>query len=358
MDQLWQGTARFQNIVNMQIQTVPDNGAPFVTGMNAGTQIVPMNGVWYLFNRESNYAPPSPLCPPGMARIVVRKSTDRGKTWSKEVVIASPDGAKHECTLADGHAFWDAETKTWHYLAQMLSSEKRWNVDHFRRQGSDPMGKFSADPANPVMQHGSLWNKICGPSKSCPRGTTDEGTPEISFKSKGFYYVTFHGARIGEGTPPTITGYRGLAKTRDFRNWITSDKDVPNDAIWSPKDCEGWNVSWSPKTGCIGGGHAGTLITSRYTYMLIESADISLDCMPGQNWVAGLARAPVYRASGNWEQLPSNPLLKNDNGTLCAIQYPRLFKDAGHIYLTYWTLGRGGFQDPNTFFHIARLQPL
>jgi hypothetical protein len=169
--------------------------------------------------------------------------------------------------------------------------------------------------------------------------------------------VTFHGVRIGAGTPPLIDGYRGLAKTGDFHHWITSDSDLPDDAIWSPKDCAHWNVAWNAKTGCVGGGHASTLITPKYIYMLIESADVSVDCTPGQHWVAGLVRAPSFEASGKWEQMPTNPLLKSDSGTLCEIQYQRLFTDSGHIYLTYWTLGPKGFQDPDTYFHITKLQP-
>ncbi len=361
MDQLWRGAARFSPFVNFQIQTVPDKGRPFPNGMDQGTQIVPLNGVWYLFNREFDFAPRPPQCQRVFSRIVVRKSTDHGRTWSNEVVIAEPSLEQGECGLADGHAYWDSDTQTWHYLAQMLSVSPSWNDDHFTRRGTDPMGRFDPDPGNPVIRRGALWSRICGPEKSCPSDTLDEGTPEIVKKANGFYFVTFHGVRAegvahtSNGVRPRFVGYRGIAKTRDWHTWITDDGDLPNDAIWSPRDCRDWKVGWSPETGCVGGGHASTLITQNYTYMLIESADLSLNCTAGQHWVIGLVRARGFKASGEWHQWPSNPLLKSDNGELCAIQYPRLFKDAGSIYLSYWTVGPKGGQDPNTMFHIARL---
>ena len=352
MDQLWNGTASFRPLVNFQIQTVPDNGKPFVNGMDEGTQIVPFNGVWYLFNREYKFATQPPQCPRDFSRIVVRRSIDHGHTWSNEAIVAQPDLTGDECALGDGHAYWDSDTQTWHYLAQMLSATRQgWYIDHFSRRGSDPMGKFDADSNNPVIKAGSLWSKICGPGKACPVGTGGEGTPEISQKANGFYYVTFHGVHVR----PVAAAYRGMAKTPDFHTWITSDKDLPNDAIWSGRDCQGWKVDWDPQTGCIGGGHASTLITQEYTYMLIESHDLALPCTAGQHWVVGLARGRGFQMSGGWQEWAGNPLLKNENGSPCSIQYPRLFKDAGRVYLSYWTLGPAGAHDPSTMFHITEL---
>jgi hypothetical protein len=353
MGQLWSGGASFQPIVNMQIETEPDSGAPFVDGMNEGTQIVPLNGVWYLFNREYDYAPHPIDCKADFSRIVARKSADRGRTWSDEAVLAEPDPAHGECALGDGFAYWDADHRTWHYLAQLLRGNE-WNITHFTREAPDPLGRFEPDSANPVITSGQLWRAICGQGKSCPSGTEEEGTPEISFTSKGSYYMTFHGARIDGAT---VFGYRGIAKTRDFRTWITFDEDLPNDAIWSPKDCQRWNVAWNTATGCIGGGHASSLITPHYTYMLIESADVSLSCTAGQHWVVGLVRARGFVGSGHWSQFSGNPIMSSSRSdTACSIQYPRMFEDEGSIYLSYWTLGRPGPHDANIFFHIAKLQ--
>jgi hypothetical protein len=223
------------------------------------------------------------------------------------------------------------------------------------------MAKFEPDPGNPVVVGGSLWARICGSGKSCPTGTVDEGTPEILKKQDGYFYVTFHGAhvdqrsiRIGGAARPVVTGYRGVAKTRDWRHWITS-ADLPADALWSPRDCQGWNVAWNTETGCIGGGGATTLVTRSHVYMLIESADDSLGCTDGQHWEIGLVRGRGLEPSGGWRQWPKNPLIRGENGSACAVQYPRLFVDGGRVYLTYWTLGPKGVQDSETMFHLARL---
>jgi len=47
-------------------------------------------------------------------------------------------------------------------------------------------------------------------------------------KKDGFFYVTFHGYNYN-----LKKSARGVAKTRDFHNWVTSGYDLPNDAIFS-----------------------------------------------------------------------------------------------------------------------------
>lgn len=366
MQDLWAGKASFEPVRRLQIQT---NGpvafvVPRPTQMDSGTQVFAMSNIdrrsktWYLFNREYFYAAAQPPnCPDGysMSRIVVRASEDLGDTWSNEVVIAEPNVAAGECELADGHAFFDIETNTWHYLAQVYvgrasseASVTSWHLNHYVLEARSPMAHFTADSANPVVTAGQLWSRICARGRACPAGTRDEGTPEISLKANGQYYVTFHGAY---GIDP-IWGYRGIAKTADFHHWLIHTDDVadrllPPGVLWSKRDCAGWHVSWSRKTGCIGGGHASTLVTPAYTYMLIESADLSLACAPGQNWVVGLVRAPNvsgkrrtrrFVASGGWQQYPNNPLINANNHYACGIQYPRLFADGNRLYLTYWTI--------------------
>jgi hypothetical protein len=355
MSQLWEGSAHLQPIVNMQIPTTPASGAPFVDGMDEGTRIISVNGSWYLFSREYNYAPNPVQCTGDFSRIVVRASADHGRNWGSETVVAEPNLSLGECALADGFPYWDADTGIWHYLVQMLKTDGTWNIDHFTLQGPNPVARFAPDLANPVVQSGALWSSICGTGKSCPAGTMDEGTPEITSKANGLFYVTFHGVSL-TGSPPIAAGYRGIAATADFRTWITSGNGLPGDAIWSSNDCQKWSVKWSPTTGCVGGGDASSLRTSRYTYMLIESSDISVGCVPGQDWAIGLVRAPAVSASGHWEQLPSNPMMNAGTGAPCGLQYPTLFKDSGQVYASYWTLGTTGANDPNTYFHIARLR--
>src|SRR5271157_3916308 len=122
LDRLWAGEAKFEPYLQLQIATKgpviqAGSGPPYGDGMDMGTQIVPLNGVWYMFNREYDYEPRPPQCQHDHARIVVRKSLDRGRSWSPEAVVASPDLARGECALTDGAAYWDGETGTWHYLA-------------------------------------------------------------------------------------------------------------------------------------------------------------------------------------------------------------------------------------------------
>jgi hypothetical protein len=389
LENLWQGTASFKQVLRLQIQS---NGpiARSVAGpslMDSGTQIVAMSNfvptskTWYLFNREFFYGGIQPAnCPStfALSRIVVRSSQDRGHTWSPETVVAEPNVANGECELVDGHAFYDPDTNTWHYISQMwtgltssVGAPQSWHINHYALAGQSPMLRFAPDSANPVVKSGQLWSKICGPRRSCPNGTDQEGTPEISFKKNGYFYITFHGAFA---TSP-VWGYRGIAKTADFHKWLTHEDDpadsyLPNDALWSKQDCAGWKVSWNAATGCVGGGHASSLITPAYTYMLIESTDVSLGCTAGQNWVIGLVRAPNlsatgksqrFVASGHWQQYGQNPLINAHNNYPCSIQYQRFFVDGLQLYLTYWTIETIGSTPsglPNnrtSFFHVAHL---
>lgn len=379
LDRLWQGTGRFEPILQLQIES---NGAvapsvPHPSAMDLGTQLLAMSDAararpdWYLFNREYDYGVAQPPnCPANapLARIVVRVSHDRGRTWSSATVIAEPDVAQGECELVDGHAFYDVPARTWHYLVQMRSGRQTprgrpetWNINHYSASGPDPMRRFTPDARNPVVLGGQLWRGICAAAGTCPTDTADEGTPEISFKQGGYFYVSFHGAAGN----PVIRGYRGAAKTADFHAWITHREDpldarLPAGPLWSPRDCAAWSVAWYAG-GCIGGGHASTLVTPRYTYLLIEAPDRSLGCTRAQHWPVGLARtpnsgpppgAPRLASSGHWQQYPGNPLLMQAGEVPCNIQYARFFVDAGQLYLSYWTMAD---TDRQTFLHVARL---
>lgn len=353
---LWGEQAKFEPNLQLRIAT---NGPviqaadhpPYGDGMDMGTEIVPVSGVWYMFNREFHYEPHPPQCQYGHARVVVRKSLDRGRSWSLEAVVASPDLARGECIVADGSAFWDRETATWHYLAQALTVGRVWNMNHYTRHSADPVGPFAADSDNPAVRGGQLWRQICGLGKMCPAGTHDEGTPDIVEKRNGYFVVSFHGA-FGH---PSI-GFRGVAKTRDFHNWVVDAPDLPGGPIWSRRDCQTWAVAWN-STGCIGGGAATTMVTPLYVYMLIESADISLGCTTGQHWEFGLVRAPHFVKSGNWQQFPTNPFLVDTRASGCSLQYAQLFNDGPDVYLSYWTFDKSpqGI-NKNSMFHIDKLR--
>jgi hypothetical protein len=354
LDSLWNGTAGLRIIANLSLPTHTTSGGMINGGMNMGTQIIPVGGVWYLFNREFFYMSPPAQCQQfgAVARIVARASSDQGRSWSDEVSVAEPNFAAGECLIADGHAYWDAETGTWHYMTQEIGGSGHWNGNHYTRQAASPLGPFVPDPGNPVIRGGDLWRRICGPGKACPAGSVDEGTFDIAYKEGGLFYVTFHGAYAVPGTS-IIQGFRSIAKTADFHGWITSDWDLPGDAMWSARDCQGWNVPWAPSTGCIGGGASTSLQTYRRTYMLIESADLTLGIANGQRWADGLVRADRFVRSGAWEQYPKNALFE-DGSTLpgTSVAYPAMFSDGGKVYFSYWT----GNPNPYlTTFHVAEL---
>ena len=72
--------------------------------MNVGFHFVARNGAFYLFHREYGFEPNPAYCERDYARIVVRKSEDKGISWTDPVVIASPgpQGSPDECALTDG----------------------------------------------------------------------------------------------------------------------------------------------------------------------------------------------------------------------------------------------------------------
>jgi hypothetical protein len=89
MDDLWNGKAHFEFVSKAQFPTVP--GGEY--GMNVGFQFVTrlVNNVetWFLFHREYAFATPPSYCQYDYARIVVRNSTDQGRTWSNKVSSSS-----------------------------------------------------------------------------------------------------------------------------------------------------------------------------------------------------------------------------------------------------------------------------
>jgi len=342
----WHGQAHFEQIGNLDWRRPPYN-SPSETS----PWIAVSGGKWYIFSRIQPAGPKSPNCPGDYREIGVRESADQGKTWSDPVHAVTVDSSRpvDACAILDGSSYYDAPTNTWHILAQCLAAHNAggWMICHYTRVAASPMGPFQPDPANPVVRNGQLWKAICsGPNKGCnPMATADEGTPDIVEKRGGYYYVTFHG-----WDPKDDRGVRGVAKTADFRHFITAAPDLPNDAMITAANCQAANP------GCIGMGESSTLFTGDYQYMIGETPNLSLICVPNQNWVYSLFRAPrgsfpSWRAG--WESYPGNPVIVPSWGSQkCGTQYARLFSDRGGVYLIYEDIG------PNRAFTERRLMKL
>jgi hypothetical protein len=169
-------------------------------GMNVGFMFVTQPGMWYCFHREYGFQPSQPsYCKADFARLVVRTSTDKGRTWSNGTVMASPvEGTPYECALVDGGAFFDQAGGRWLYLSQCLDRTDTWAMCLFIRNSLDPVGPFQPFTTQPTVAGGQLWSQICaGPNKHCLPSMAEEGTPEIVMRdAEGYYYVTFHGYRI------------------------------------------------------------------------------------------------------------------------------------------------------------------
>jgi hypothetical protein len=343
MGKLFSGNAGLEFISSSTFPTPHTD--PSQTAMwNVGTFIKPLDGRWYVFYREGFYTPTPPYCSKfiQITRVVVRYSTDNGKTWSDPTPVASPGtGDFDNCVVLDGAPYWDEETETWHYMAQCLGTVGGWGLCHYSRQGRDPTtGPFSANPHNPVVRGGQLWNRICGPNKHCLVGMVDEGTPEIVTKKDGWFYVTFHGYDYNR-----FKSGRGVARTRDFVTYDVAGYELPNDALFSSVDCNGWNITWDPKSLCVGGGEGSMVKSGDYFYHLIEAPDKSLGCMTTlgeQNWVLGLLRSPTLSApAGTWEQINRNPAFQPSKKYGCGLQYHRLFNDGQDYYVSMFVIDFG-----------------
>src|SRR5262249_38397015 len=144
----------------------------------------------------------------------------------------------------------------------------------------DPMGAFTAVTANPVIQNDQLWNQICNSvtddCSSIPGGigrVFDEGTFDIFQFDGTYYWVTFHGISAVAGTS-NIRGYRGMAKTTDFVNWIAGNatQGLPTDAIFDRNDSAGWREAWA-NNDPMGSGAAKIIKEGNYYYEIIEAFD-------------------------------------------------------------------------------------
>lgn len=326
---LWTGKAHFEEVG--AFDWAASNGAVLEQAGSFAVQ----GGTWYVFNRAI-VPTQSVECPQDHAGTVVRASTDRGKSWSDPVSAIAPGASRKGdgCAVLDGSAYHDAGTNSWHMLAQCLDRQNAggWALCHYTRAGTSPLGRFTADPANPVVTGGQLWSRICaGTGKACPRTVADEGTPEIVEARDGRFFVTIHGYDAA-----TRQGYRGMVATRDFRAWQVTGNGLPGDAMLGPRDCAAWLKA------CAGVGQAALLLQPDHAYMVAETMDRSLGCVPGQEWVFQILRAKrgswPRSGSGGWQKLPGAALLRpayRDADTACALQYARWIVDGTDIYLVY-----------------------
>ncbi|GAC1393314.1 MAG: hypothetical protein NVSMB47_00390 [Polyangiales bacterium] len=192
-----------------------------------------------------------------------------------------------------------------------------------------------------MLHGGDLWSRICVDAGArcvtIPGGVGkvhDEGTFDIVEWDGSDYWVTFHGF---DG----VRGYRGVAKTPDFVSWRAGDvgAGLPADAIYTRDEPNAWREAWQGGTS-IGGGAARILEESGLFYMLIESGDVTLGCVDGQDWDLGLLRAPSL-ATTRWDQLPAgNPIAyssklaeRGGKSIACNPAYGDLFKDGAEVWM-------------------------
>lgn len=323
-----------------------------------GAHIFVHGGDWYLFSRKRGDTPPRG-CPNGVDWMgtEVRRSSDRGLSWSPPATVVAPTpGTAWECAATDGDVAYDPDVGLWHYLFQCMSQDGSWNGCHVERLGDDPIGPWTVPASGGLaIRGGSLWRRICRVGSRCSIESTggaavvDEGTFNIFYRDGRDYYVSFHGF---DGA----RGYRGVARTRDFATWFAGDPShgTPRDAIFSAADTVAWRETWDGPP--VGGGGGGILREKDgYFYMVVEAADRNLGCEPGQNWDVGLLRAKDLRRVP-WEGFPlGNPIAysSKERESACNPSYNRLFADGDERYWTHHRMGKGPEEDALYLYRLV-----
>ena len=108
MEDFWQGKARWQLD---RVWTPANTGGEY--GFNAGSRIAIVKGTWYLFYRKI-YKDKCPGTPWEKLGTVVRRSMDKGITWSDPVDVVIPtSGTPWSCMGTDGDIFYNAQENKW-----------------------------------------------------------------------------------------------------------------------------------------------------------------------------------------------------------------------------------------------------
>lgn len=363
LGEYWNGTADWQFVRKHTAATTGVNGFYDGTSIN----VMP-DGTWYLFSRRVAY---DSSCVGQALDTVIRKSTNKGATWSDPVVaVAHTPGTPWECMATDGSAFYNPAENKWHFLFQCLSGGVFKGCE-LSRAGSDPMGAFTISPSggNPVIDQGELWTQICNTAADhCsilaggPGRVSDEGTYNIFEFDGTYYWVAFHGFY-------NPLGFRGIAKTADFQTWIAGDsaQGVPSDAIHDVYDAQGWRETWGTG-GNIGFGAGSMIQEGGYYYDLTEAADLNLGCVEGQRWDLGLLRSTSL-TNTSWAQVPrGNPIVYSSraieqdgyfgaagNVLRCNVSYAHVFRDPvdGIVYMMF---GRRSNDPDFDGFYLYRLE--
>jgi hypothetical protein len=330
LNDFWNANAFF-------IESLPMN---YMSFKSEGNDIVVKDGVWYHIYRvyyedESQQCLDSHMNEYLKLKLVMRTSTNHGKSWSSPKDIILPDSILDNCLAADPDLFYDVSTG-WHILYQCLDSTmSNWNVCYAKNINEDPFQGEFVKIDTPSISGGEIWDEIIENNN-----IFDEGTTEIIEKRGEYFYVSFHGF---DG----VNGYRGVAKTKNFKDWVP----INSGPIFDKDDCSDWNMYWNNEK-CVGGGAATIFKEDNYYYQVIEVPTKNLGCSLDQQWAFAMTRSNNLEST-NWEELPIDPLIVtsvsekvlafNDQfgSRICGtLSYKRLFSDNGIIYLL---VSKGGY---------------
>ncbi len=107
LDDFWEGRARFEQVGELNYGELHPDGVPKAA---AGWYAV-ANGRWYSFSRSVICDRPA-HCAHDRTEVSVSESRDKGRTWSKPVIAASPGASASgdDCVILDGSTFHDRST--------------------------------------------------------------------------------------------------------------------------------------------------------------------------------------------------------------------------------------------------------